>query len=452
VIADSGSARPGPYRLRARPGAAEELRQAGFDLLGLANNHALDYGSAALAETISRLEQAGLATMGVGLEPASAASPVFRDIGGLRLAFVAFSTVPDPEADTADRGCTPALSKLDGAVATVAAARAQADAVIVSVHWGYEYELAPDPSQRRAAQALLDAGADLVVGHHPHVVQGTEIRYGQGNDRDRFVAFSLGNLLFDQEQGESRQGLVLTALFDRYGLRAVQALPIRAGPHPQLVAVADAAATLARIQPPARRIGFACHASSAPGGSEACRPVEVPQTPGKGCFTFGETDLTGDGLPEQVQIEREQVSVFHEGVEVWRGLAGWRVVDLALGDANDDGRSEMLLALYKADDDGLVHSHPFLIGYREGAYRILWGGSAVADPLQEVELGDVDGDGVQELIVLEKQGGSQALTVWRWHGWGFSLEWRSSPGHYRDLALLPQSGAPPLITVGLSPN
>jgi hypothetical protein len=94
-------------------------------------------------------------------------------------------------------------------------------------------------------------------------------------------------------------------------------------------------------------------------------------------------------------------------------------------------------------------SQPFVVGYRRGAYRLLWAGSAVADPIREVELGDVDVDGVQEMVVLEERGDAQAVTVWRWHGWGFSLSWRSPPGRYRDLALIPQgAGQPPLITVG----
>jgi hypothetical protein len=98
----------------------------------------------------------------------------------------------------------------------------------------------------------------------------------------------------------------------------------------------------------------------------------------------------------------------------------------------------------------MPRSHPFIIGYREGAYRILWGGSAVADPIHEVELGDVDGDGVQELVVLEEQGDgrNRAVSVWRWHGWGFSLVWRSPPDHYRDLTLVPgEVGSPPIISV-----
>jgi hypothetical protein len=206
---------------------------------------------------------------------------------------------------------------------------------------------------------------------------------------------------------------------------------------------------------PLRRIGFACENQAVRRSlDEACRPVEVPQSPQTGTFRTGTIDLTGDGAPEQVQLEGEQVIVLRDGVKVWRGLPEWRVVDLALGDPNDDGRGELLLALWKPDAEGEPRSHPFIIGYRQGAYRILWGGSAVADPICEVELGDVDGDGVQELIVLEEQGEGldRAVTVWRWHGWGFSLVWRSPPGHYRDLALMAVNADHPLvISVAIEP-
>ena len=88
------------------------------------------------------------------------------------------------------------------------------------------------------------------------------------------------------------------------------------------------------------------------------------------------------------------------------------------------------------EKERIPRSHPFIVGYRGGTYRTLWGGSAVGNPIHEVELGDVAGDRSQELIVLEgDDGGERTISVWRWHGWGFSLTWRSRPGAYRDLVL-----------------
>jgi len=437
-----------PYRLYAPSSAVTALREAGFDVLGLANNHALDLGPAGLAEMVSQLQAAGIATVGAGPDTETALRPLIHQVEGVRLAFLAFNAVPDPtglglteprrrvvKASSQDDSWTRAEWDRERVAAAITAAHAQADAVIVSVHWGYEYETRADPAQFDAAQAMLEAGADLVIGHHPHVVQGfkvTDEPDGSPTDDGRFVAYSLGNFVSDQEQRGTRQGLALRAFFDGQGLRAVQALPVWAGPCPRLMTPDEAALLLARVQPSPSHLGFTCD-------SQTCHPVEVPQIPETGLFWAGEIDLTGDGVPERVRRAGEQVIIYRDGVEVWQSPPEWRVADLALGDPNNDGRGELLLALWKQDAAGALCSHPFIIGYREGAYRLLWGGSAVSDPIHEVELGDVDGDGVQELIVLEERndGLHRAVTVWRWHGWGFSLMWRSPPGRYRGLVLIP---------------
>jgi poly-gamma-glutamate synthesis protein (capsule biosynthesis protein) len=466
VIAEGGIPRPGPYRLRAPPSAANLLSEAGFDVLGLANNHALDYGAASLAETVSRLQEAGINTVGAGPNDEAARRPLTYEANGMRFVFLAFNAVPDPEDGGSDAGWTRAGWNRERIAAAISAARAQADqgarqiptVVVVSAHWGYEYQLRSDPVQRDMALAMLDAGADLVVGHHPHVVQGTHVGV------DGLVAYSLGNFVFDQRRGETGQGLALRAFFDARGLRAVQGLPVWAGPRPRLMHLGEARPLLERVAPPDTlvRVGFSC-TSLLVSDDPRCRMVAVPQTPLRGIFRVGAIDLTGDGVPEQVQRVQEQVVIAendNEDGEPWRGLPEWQMVDLALGDPNDDGRSELLLALWKPDDQGVLRSHPFILGYREGGYRVLWGGSAVADPIYEVELGDVDGDGVQELIVLENYGESSnpvaqhlaAVTVWRWHGWGFSLAWRSPPGRYRDMALVTAgAGSPPTISVAVEP-
>ena len=512
VIAEKGSPRPGPYRLRAWAGAADALLDAGFDVVSLANNHALDFGPEGLAETVSRLDRAGIATVGVGPDAGSARKALIVDVGGLRIAFLAFNAVPDPQDHLSDdTDWTHAAWGREQTLAAITAARVAArplglDAIVVSAHWGFEYELRPDPSQRDWARALLESGADLVLGHHPHVVQGTQTL------NDGFVAYSLGNFVFDQVQGETDQGLALRVFFDALGLRAVQALPVWAGPQPRLMSLEDAAPLLARVAPEAgssdsapqgpslhdgpltepshsgdnagqegnirpaepKRIGFLCVATQegrpASVGSAGCVPNEVPPTAQTGIYRAGAVDLTGDGLPETVQLDGENVvitssdDIVATGSKTWRGLSDWRVVDIALGDPNDDGRGELLLALFKPDEAGAVRSHPFVLGFREGAYRILWGGSAVAYPIHEVELGDVDGDGVQELVVLEDASSFRessihtgtndlrTVTVWDWHGWGFSLAWRSPPGRYRDLVLLPsEEGTHLTISVVVEP-
>ncbi len=159
-----------------------------------------------------------------------------------------------------------------------------------------------------------------------------------------------------------------------------------------------------------------------------------PEAP-SGQFFSGQIDLTGDGVLETVRREGERVVVYQDGTAVWRSPDDWRVVDVALGDPNDDGRYEIMLAIWRADGAGYERSQPYIVGYRGGVYDLLWGGRPVADPIRELELGDVDGDGIAELVVIVEGAAGTAVAVWQWQGWTFSLQWRSEPGDYADLVL-----------------
>jgi hypothetical protein len=449
VDLDTSSAPPG-YDLRMPPTAASQLGAAGFDLLGLANNHSLDLGAAGLEETVAHLTAAGLQVVGAGPDPEAALAPEIRVVNNKTIKIFNLNSIPSVagQGDPAAAGWAQAKWDPEKAVAAVAAARSQADAVIVFIHWGYEYQLYADPAQRRIAEALFDAGADLIVGHHPHVVQETAVQSG------RFVAYSLGNFVFDQGAGETGQGLALRAVFDEQGLLGVQALPVWAGPRPRLMSPEAAEPLIARIRPAPERAGFACSRSAETKDSVRCQPAPAPQEPQTGLFWSGSIDMTGDGRPELVRREAEQIVIYQDGEAIWRGLPEWHVVDLALGDATDDGRLEAILALWKADESGVLRSHPFIIGHRGGRYTLLWGGSAVALPIHELELGDVTGDGVNNLVVLEEtaDGQQRTISVWRWHGWGYTLLWRSPPGPYHDLVLLPVTdGQPAIISAAVVP-
>jgi poly-gamma-glutamate synthesis protein (capsule biosynthesis protein) len=417
---------PQPIILQAPVTAVSHLTTAGFDILSLANNHSLDFGPEGLAETTVRLQNANITPIGAGPDAITAYQPLIREVNGLRLAFLAFNAVPDPGRSGSRTAPTNQWQRADWnearAVEAVIQARKQADAVVVSMHWGYEYELKADPWQETAAQALIAAGADLVLGHHPHVVQ--DLRGWQP-----VVAYSLGNFVFDQGQEGTNEGLALRVFFDKQGLRAVQALPVWAGLRPRLMTPDESAPLLARLQPLPPRIGFSC-------AGDDCQPVNLPQTAVSGLFWSGSIDLTGDGMDEIIRRAGERVTIYQEGTAVFTTPPEWRVVDAALGDPNDDGRSEMLLAIWQTDAAGHERSQPYIVGYRGGEYKLIWGGRPLARPISEVELGDVDGDGKQELISIE----ADAITVWRWQGWNFSLMWRSENGRYQDLALVEENG------------
>lgn len=180
----------GRFDLRAPPQAVNALTAAEFDLVSLANNHALDGGETGLAETLAILRRAGIAPL-VDLRA--------QRFG--RIAVLAFF----------DTG-----QALDTSPITQAAA--QADFVVVSMHWGAEYYLVTE-RQQALAHELVAAGADLVIGHGPHVLQPVE-RVGGA-----LVAYSLGNFLFDQPFSDTRQGAILRITLDRGSITLVQAIP-----------------------------------------------------------------------------------------------------------------------------------------------------------------------------------------------------------------------------------
>lgn len=183
------------FVFRAAPAALQGLVFAGFDAVSLANNHRLDCGSLGLRETRAQLETLGLTP----LDHDAPGRVIERQ--GLRIGFVAFTTVGMP------------LAQAEAAVARrISAARAACDVLIASFHWGREYESRADATQRRLARLAIDHGADLIIGHHPHVVQELEFYRG------RPIAYSLGNFVFDQVVWKEREGAILFAELRRGGV------------------------------------------------------------------------------------------------------------------------------------------------------------------------------------------------------------------------------------------
>jgi poly-gamma-glutamate synthesis protein (capsule biosynthesis protein) len=442
--AASASAGP-PYRLVADPGAVRELQQAGFDLVSLANNHSLDEGEEGLRRIVFSLRGAGIHVVGAGNSLEAAFQPAIISIGEMRIAFLAMNGIPYPGyGGERDRNAWHTADwDLERMQESIAIARREADAVLVIVHWGDEYEPHAGPYQRRLAHALVEMGADAVIGSHTHTLQETEVYVSQKRpDRPGFIAYGLGNFVFDQYDERTRYGQALSLEFDQGGLAAVRSMLVNAGPQPEWVQAETAKPVLDKLRPGPERLAFECRQTS-------CLAVEAAGGGFDGIFREGSVDLSGDGFPETVIRRGDRIQIYEKDVLVWESEADWKVLDAALGDPNDDGRAEVLLALQKPDPDGAMRSHPFVIGYRGGVYRQVWGGSAVKQPILEVELSDLDGDGRQELVVLEvRDGGLRGISVWRWNDWIFSKMWSSQADQLTGLGIVEKSGANPQIQTG----
>lgn len=175
-------------------GTAEGLKDAGFTVLTLANNHMMDYQEEGLVDTLNGLSKAGIVTAGAGVDLASAWVPANLDIKGRKVVVISAADVVPLNYDAAeDRPGIASMKDADVLIKQVEAAREDnPDALIVlSLHWGVEASLTPTARQRDIAHRLVDAGADLILGHHPHRLQGIEIYKG------RPVFYSLGNFQFD---------------------------------------------------------------------------------------------------------------------------------------------------------------------------------------------------------------------------------------------------------------
>lgn len=221
AVGTTGSPQQGKsFTFRAPPQLLTALDAAGVDVVSLGNNHALDYGQGALLETIQRARDSGLAPIGAGGDAAQAYAPALLRVGRRTVAFVGLSRVLSP-GWAAGPGRPGIASAYEAAAAeeAVRSARRQADVVVVMIHWGIELDECPDSRQLDLARRLTAAGASVVAGHHPHILQGIQ-RQG-----DALVHYSLGNFVWYHSNAPSRFTGVWTVELDGRGAKADTFVP-----------------------------------------------------------------------------------------------------------------------------------------------------------------------------------------------------------------------------------
>ena len=214
ALVEDGTPLSKEFTFAAPPAVLDALRQGGFDVLSVANNHGMDYGTDGLEQTlaIKRAQQDGI-VIGVGADEDEAFAPYVAEVEGQTVAVIAATQVIDANlisswTATDDQGGIASAKRVDRLVEEVEAARTTADTVVVYLHWGIETETCPSDSQQELAQTLADAGADLVVGGHAHRVQGG------GRLGTTLVGYGLGNFLFGAVSDESAKSGVLLVEVD----------------------------------------------------------------------------------------------------------------------------------------------------------------------------------------------------------------------------------------------
>jgi len=196
------------------------LKDAGFNVVSLANNHMLDYGAEGLAQTVETLDAAGIQHAGAGSDLMAARKPALLTVNGQRIAILAYSlTLPENFYAGAKNAGT-AFAHEDQVREDVIAARKQADIVLVSFHWGQEGKTDLREYQTRIGHLAIDSGASAVIGHHPHILQGIE-RY-----KDGIILYSMGNFTFGSYSGHATRSAIAQLHFHNGRLQQLQMIPI----------------------------------------------------------------------------------------------------------------------------------------------------------------------------------------------------------------------------------
>lgn len=234
------------YVYRGPADSLPAMKEAGFDVLSLANNHSMDYGLVGLQDTMAALDEHGLKYMGVGHDESEAYAPAIIETKGFKVAFIGISNViwKTYWKATKDRPGMAEAYDITRAIAAIEEADHQADLVVVLVHWGTEYTDRPEPYQVQKGRKFIDAGADLVIGSHPHVLQGFEAYNG------RWIAYSLGNFVFSGTKSpRSAETGILNATCSKDGECSLQFQPMLAkSAQPAPMEEAAAKALLARLE------------------------------------------------------------------------------------------------------------------------------------------------------------------------------------------------------------
>ena len=439
---------------RADPESIKGLKYAGFDVLSLANNHSFNFGVQGLKDTFQYLDKLGIVYSGAGRDKREAYTPKIVEVKGIKIAFLAYAddAFSPLYSQAKDSRAGIAFMKIPEMKKAVAAAKSKADLIIVSMHSGTEYASQPNGKQVAFAHAAIDAGADLIIGHHPHTVQKMEKYKG------KYIFYSLGNFVFDQMWSrETKEGLAVKLTLSKDGVREIELIPVLIENYSQPRIMSEAEA-----QNIFKKLGIA---------GASFRKKEIFYWNGGGYqkdnqerlvlslvdqnekSAWREADLDGDGEVEKIILSGGKVQVLRNGKIIWQSDPAWQVDNLVLADLNRDGKMEINMSLWKKGSYGKDlpfwleentkewGSHLFIYGWRKGKIRPFWCSSTLEASIREMAAGDIDGDGRAELAILEgaydnsKNARAEYLAVWSWNGWGFFNDYRSEKGRYANLLL-----------------
>ena len=219
------STRGTPHRrrflFRADPALAGTLHSSGFDVASLANNHTTDFGRDAFTDTIAAVRRNEMIAVGAGKDRADALRVRVVRKNGLRIGFVAYTDIPSGGVVRLGDRPTVAGANMDEVPGQIRAAKLRCDVLVVSFHWGIEYMTRPTERQRRLARLCIDNGADLILGHHPHVLQTVEVY------KSKPIVYSMGAFVWDPILPRTDRSAIYLFDLSKSSARLTRTIPVR---------------------------------------------------------------------------------------------------------------------------------------------------------------------------------------------------------------------------------
>ncbi|PJA92182.1 hypothetical protein CO134_01465, partial [Candidatus Kuenenbacteria bacterium CG_4_9_14_3_um_filter_39_14] len=345
---------------RSNPGTEQTLKQAGFSVLSLANNHTPNFGEQGLKDTFNYLAEVGIKFVGAGNNEQEANQPVYIETKGIKFAFLAYNDtdiVPASYEATNSHAGT-AFMRTEKMAEAVKEAKQKTDFVIISMHAGIEYTDKPNDSQVNFAHAAIDAGADLVIGHHPHVVQTMEKYKG------KYIFYSLGNFVFDQPQSqETKEGLAIKVYFAKDGINKISLLPVVMENlvQPRMTNQSEAEKILQRLKFSLANQDIYSWSDDNSNFEKESKAVIYARVPKNKIIIFRQeqADLDNDSISENYVLENGRLAITENSKMIWQSPSDWWIDDFVLADSNNDGIVDINLSLWKSGNFGT--SKPFWV-------------------------------------------------------------------------------------------
>ena len=323
---------------RSNPGTEQTLKQAGFSVLSLANNHTPNFGEQGLKDTFNYLAEVGIKFVGAGNNEQEANQPVYIETKGIKFAFLAYNDTDIVPAsyEAANSHAGTAFMRTEKMAEAVKEAKQKTDFVIISMHAGIEYTDKPNDSQVNFAHAAIDAGADLVIGHHPHVVQTMEKYKG------KYIFYSLGNFVFDQPQSqETKEGLAIKVYFAKDGINKISLLPVVMENlvQPRMTNQSEAEKILQRLKfSLANQDIYSWSDDNSNFEKESKAVIYVGTLKNKKIISRQErADLDSDSISENYVLENSRLVITENSKMIWQSPNDWWIDNFILADSKMTG-------------------------------------------------------------------------------------------------------------------